>query len=418
MSSPRVAIAPIVAYALYDFAYSAFTTVIGTFVFATYFTNGVAADRTTGTGQWSLAMSVVGLIVAVGSPICGAIADQGGRRKPWLLALSVLCVIATAVLWYVRPTPADVPLALIAVVIATSGFEIGMLFYNALLPNVAPRHLLGRVSGWSWGTGYFGGLLCLALALVLVQTNPPLFGLDKSSAEPVRATALLTTVWFTVFAVPLFAIVPESAGTRTPIITAIRRGLTQLGVTLRRLRHHSNILWFLIAAMLYSDAVHTIFALGGVYAAATYGLDVAGIIKLGIALNVTAGLGAVAGGWIDDRIGSKRTIALSLIALLITTSGVLLAPDLRTFWIAALLMSTFFGPVQAASRTLMARLAPDEERTEMFGLFALSGRVTAFLGPAAVGWITLATGSQRLGLASVLIFLAVGLWMMRRVRES
>jgi UMF1 family MFS transporter len=418
VSSPRVAIAPIVAYALYDFAYSAFTTVIGTFVFATYFTNGVAADRTTGTGQWSLAMSVVGLIVAVGSPICGAIADQGGRRKPWLLALSVLCVIATAVLWYVRPTPADVPLALIAVVIATSGFEIGMLFYNALLPNVAPRHLLGRVSGWSWGTGYFGGLLCLALALVLVQTNPPLFGLDKSSAEPVRATALLTTVWFTVFAVPLFAIVPESAGTRTPIITAIRRGLTQLGVTLRRLRHHSNILWFLIAAMLYSDAVHTIFALGGVYAAATYGLDVAGIIKLGIALNVTAGLGAVAGGWIDDRIGSKRTIALSLIALLITTSGVLLAPDLRTFWIAALLMSTFFGPVQAASRTLMARLAPDEERTEMFGLFALSGRVTAFLGPAAVGWITLATGSQRLGLASVLIFLAVGLWMMRRVRES
>jgi UMF1 family MFS transporter len=260
--------------------------------------------------------------------------------------------------------------------------------------------------------------LCLGLALALVQSKPPPFGLDESSAEPVRATALLTAVWFAVFAIPLFLFVPEPAAAPMPIMTAIRRGLRQLNTTLRGMRRHGNILRFLIAAMLYSDAVHTIFALGGVYAAATYGLDVAGVIKLGIALNVTAGLGAAAGGWVDDRIGSKRTIALSLIALLISATAVLAAPDVRTFWIAALVMSTFFGPVQAASRTLMARLAPDEERTEMFGLFALSGRVTAFLGPAAVGWITLATGSQRLGLASVLIFLATGLWLLRGVRET
>jgi UMF1 family MFS transporter len=170
--------------------------------------------------------------------------------------------------------------------------------------------------------------------------------------------------------------------------------------------------------MIYSDAVTTIFTLGGVYAAATYGMDVAGVIKLGIALNVTAGLGAALGGWIDDRIGSRRTIVFSLIALIMTSTSTLAAQTERDFWIAALCMSTFFGPVQAASRTLMARIAPENERTEMFGLFALSGKLTAFLGPTAVGWLTLATGSQRLGMASVPVMLVIGLWLMRNVVET
>jgi UMF1 family MFS transporter len=234
----------------------------------------------------------------------------------------------------------------------------------------------------------------------------------------VRATALLTAIWFAVFCLPLFVVVREPPAPRVALGSAVGKGIRQLFTTLRDVRGHKNVLRFLIAAMIYSDAVHTIFTLGGVYAAATYGMDVAGVIKLGIALNVTAGLGAAAGGWLDDRFGSKRTIVWSLVALVITASGVLVAPDERTFFIAAMCMSTFFGPVQAASRTLMARIAPEKERTEMFGLFALSGKVTAFLGPAAVGWVTLATGSQRLGLSSVLIFLIVGLWLMRGVREE
>ena len=410
---------PIVAYALYDFANSAFVTVIGTFVFSTYFAQGVAADPVTGAGQWSLAMAAAGIVIAVISPVFGAIADQTGRRMPWLAVLSVMCVIATAMLWYVRPTPADASFALMWAAISTIVFEIATLFYNALLPTVAPPHLMGRVSGWSWGVGYAGGLVCLAVALFgLVQANPPPFGLDKAAAEPERATALLTAIWFAVFCLPLFVVVREPPAPRVALGAAVGKGIRQLFMTLRDMRGHKNVLRFLIAAMIYSDAVHTIFTLGGVYAAATYGMDVAGVIKLGIALNVTAGIGAAAGGWLDDRFGSKRTIVWSLVALVITASGVLAAPDERTFFIAAMCMSTFFGPVQAASRTLMARIAPEKERTEMFGLFALSGKVTAFLGPAAVGWVTLATGSQRLGLSSVLIFLIVGLWLMRGVREE
>jgi UMF1 family MFS transporter len=410
---------PIVAYALYDFANSAFVTVIGTFVFATYFTNAVAADRTVGAGQWSLAMAVAGVVIALASPVFGAIADQTGRRLPWLGVLSILCVAATGLLWLVRPTPADAGFALFWAAVSTVGFEIGMLFYNALLPAVAPPRLMGRVSGWSWGVGYGGGLLCLAVALYgLVQAEPPPFGLDPKAAEPVRATALLTAAWFTVFAVPLFVLVREPRGAGVPLRRAVGRGLRQLVHTLRHARRHGNAMRFLLAAMIYSDAVHTIFTLGGVYAAATYGMDIAGVIKLGIALNVTAGIGAALGGWIDDRFGSRRTIVWSLIALLITSAAVLIAPDERSFWIAALAMSTFFGPVQAASRTLMARIAPPAERTEMFGLFALSGKVTAFLGPALVGWITLATGSQRLGLSSVLVFFGVGLWLMADVHDQ
>jgi UMF1 family MFS transporter len=218
--------------------------------------------------------------------------------------------------------------------------------------------------------------------------------------------------------VPLFVLVREPPSHGKAFGMAVTDGMRQLIATLRTVRRHRNTFRFLIAAMIYSDAVTTIFTLGGVYAAATFGMDVAGVIKLGIALNVTAGLGAAAGGWLDDRIGSRRTIVLSLIALIVTASGVLLAQEERHFWIAALCMSTFFGPVQAASRTLMARIAPENERTEMFGLFALSGKLTAFMGPAAVGWITLATGSQRLGLASVLIFFVVGLILMRGVTDT
>ncbi len=409
----------IVAFCLYDFANSAFTTIVVTFVFATYFTTAVAADPTTGGAQWSFAMALAGIIIAVLSPIFGAIADQTGRRKIWVLVISLICIVATALLWYVRPNPEDAPWALTWVVVATIGFEIGMLFYNALLPTVATPETMGRISGWAWGVGYAGGLLCLALALFgLVQADPTPFGLDKSQAEHVRATSLLVAGWFAIFALPLFLFVKEPDAPGIPMGLAVRQGLNQLVVSLRNARNHANVFRYLIAAMIYSDGVHTVFALGGVYAGITFGMKTEEIIMLGISLNVTAGLGAFLFGWVDDKIGSKPTIVISLVALLATSAVVMAAQDKNTFWIAALAMSTFFGPVQAASRTLMARLSPPAMRGEMFGLFALSGKVTAFAGPALVGWVTLATGSYRLGMSTVLIFLAVGLILLRGVKED
>ena len=414
----RGALAPVVAFCLYDFANSAFTTIIITFVFATYFTTGIAVDPTTGSAHWSLAMSVAGVVIAILSPILGAIADQTGRRKPWILAFMLICASATALLWYARPTPGDGPWALVFVVIATVGFEVGMLFVNALLPTISTPASMGRVSGWAWGVGYAGGMLSLVVALfALVQADPPPFGLDKGQAEHVRATSLLVAGWFVIFALPLFLLVREPIAHTISAGRAVRLGMKQLINSLRHARDHANVFRYMIAAMIYTDGVHTVFALGGVYAGVTFGMQTAEIIGLGISLNVTAGLGAFLFGWIDDRIGSKQTIVISLVALIATSAVVVAAQDRATFWTAALAMSTFFGPVQAASRTLMARLAPPTMRGEMFGLFALSGKVTAFIGPAAVGWVTLATGSYRLGMATVLIFLLAGLLLLRGVKE-
>ena len=415
----KLSFKPVAAYCLFDFANSAFTTIVITFVFATYFAQAVATDPSTGGAQWSFAMSAAGIAIAILSPIMGAIADQTGRRKPWLLAVSIVCVITTALLWYTRPTPEDVPWALTLAVISPIGFERGMLFYNALLPSVATPATMGRISGWAWGVGYVGGLISLAVALFgFVQADPLPFGLDKSQAEHVRATSLLVAVWFTIFAVPLFVFIKEPDSTGMPAGLAVRQGLKQLMTSLRNARNHRNIFRYLIASMVYSDAVHTIFALGGVYAGVTFGMKTPDIIVLGISLNVTAGLGAIAGGWLDDRIGSKRTIVISLISLIVTSAVVMAAQDKSTFWIAALVMSTFFGPVQAASRTLMAHLSPPAMRGEMFGLFALSGKVTAFIGPAAGGWVTMATGSYRLGMSTTVLFLIAGLWLMRGVKEE
>ena len=178
----------VLAWALYDWANSSFPTVVITFVFAAYFTKGVAADEITGTSQWGYAMSASALAVAVAAPIFGAIADQSGRRKPWLAVFTLIAVIASALLWFVRPDVSFVVLALILAGIGNFAFESGMVFYNAMLPDLTPAKRIGRVSGWAWGLGYAGGLSCLVIALFgFVQTDTPLFGLSKETAEHLRA---------------------------------------------------------------------------------------------------------------------------------------------------------------------------------------------------------------------------------------
>jgi len=220
-----------------------------------------------------------------------------------------------------------------------------------------------------------------------------------------------------VFAWPLFAFTPDAPPTGLPMASAVRRGATTLVATLRNARSHANGFRFLVARMIYIDGVNTMFAFGGIYAAGTFGMELADIIMFGIALNVTAGTGAVVFGSIDDKLGSKRTLTISLVALILSSIAVLVAQTTTQFWIAGLIMSTFFGPVQAASRTFMARLAPAELRGEMFGLYAVSGKITSFAGPFVVGAVTALASSQRIGMATILIFLIAGLALLQTVDE-
>jgi UMF1 family MFS transporter len=246
----------IFSWCLYDWANSAFNTVIGTFIFSVYFARGIYGDATAGSAVWGYTLGFAGLGVALASPVLGAIADRAGRRKPWLAVLVGLTVLPVALLWYARPSPDYVAFALACVVVATIAFELGNVFYNAMLHDIAPPAKLGRVSGWAWGFGYAGGLGCLALALVaFVQPETPWFGLDKESAANIRATGPLVAVWFVLFAVPLFLFTPDAPPTGCRLRAAVGAGLRQLRDTIRDVRRYRPIVLFLIASALYRDGL-------------------------------------------------------------------------------------------------------------------------------------------------------------------
>jgi len=396
-------------WALYDWANSAFAAVIVTFVFATYFSQGIAVDEVAGTVQWGHAMTVSALIAAFLGPTLGAIADAGGRRKPWVFVFTWLCVIATALLWFAAPSPDWVLYTLVLVVIANLGLDMAGVFYNAMLKDLVPPSRLGRLSGWAWGLGYFGGLSCLVIALfALVQTETPLFGLDKDQAEHVRATGPLVAIWLAFFSLPFFLLTPDRQSAGLSIFTAVRQGMQQLWQTVVHVKRHRTVGHFLLARMLYIDGLNTLFAFGGIYAAGTFGMELADVITFGILLNVTGGIGAFGFAWLDDRLGSKPVILVALIGLMACGLAAVMTTSVTVFWIIGGLLGLFVGPTQAASRTLMTRLAPREKQTEMFGLYALSGKVTAFLGPLVLATVTDWTDSQRAGMATILIFFVAG----------
>lgn len=407
----------VLSWCLYDWANSSYPTVIVTFIFAAYFTTTLSPDPETGTNLWGNALALSGLVVAVLAPILGTLADQGGRRKPWIGGFSLIAVLCAIGLWWVAPDPAYALLGLVLVAVGNSAFEFGQVFYNAMLPDIAGRARLGRVSGWAWGLGYAGGLACLALALLLfVKDEGALVPLDRAAAEHVRITGPFVGLWLALFALPLFLFTPDSPPRRAEGVN-LAAGLRELWGTVRGLPRMGGIGRFLLARMIYTDGLNTLFAFGGVYAAGTFGMSFQDILVFGILLNVAAGLGAFAFSWVDDLIGAKRTIIISLLGLIGAGVAVLLVESRLAFTVLGCIIGVFIGPAQSASRSMMARLAPADARGELFGLYALSGKATAFVGPAVVGWTTYLADSQRAGMATILAFFIAGLLLLRPLRE-
>ncbi|WP_419786533.1 MFS transporter [Pseudodesulfovibrio sp.] len=408
MSGEKSPLRALWSWALYDWANSGFAALVQTFVFAAYFTRAVAEDQTLGTALWGNMMGVCGLVIGLGGPLLGAVADRSGRRKPWLALFTALCITATALLWFVRPEPDFVPLALLLAGVGTVGAEYANVFYNAMLPELAEPRTVGRWSGWGWGLGYAGGLILLLIALFGFVEQGAWFGLPREAAANVRAVMPLTALWYLVFCLPLFLWTPDRGGERVPLVRAMGQGVAQLRNSLREARRYRSIGLFLLARMFYNDGLTTMFAFGGIYAAGTFGMSPSEVILFGIGLNITAGLGAAAFAWLDDRAGPRRTILAALIGLIIPGALILLVQSKTLFWIFGLGLGIFVGPVQASSRSYLARTAPEEVRGELFGLFALSGKLTSFMGPLLVGWLTLASGSQRVGMASVIALFIIG----------
>lgn len=403
---------------MYDFANSAFTTIIVTFVFAAYFTQEIASDKNTGTALWADAIAFSSLVIAILSPVIGAVSDRIGYRKHFLFGMTTILVAACASLYGVEP--GQVGRALTLFIIANIAFELGIVFYNSFLPDFAPKNKIGRISGFAWAMGYIGGLLALTIVLFgFIQADPPWFGLSSTEGQNIRATNLLTAAWIFIFSLPLFFwLKDDKPGQKAGCRHLIKGTALQLLATFRELKNYRQIIRFLFARIMYNDGLLTIFAFGGIYAAGTFNFTTDEIIMLGIVLNISAGAGSLALGYLDDLLGSKHTLLLSIAGLVLATILAVAATTKFWFWVAGITIGLFVGPNQASSRAMMARFIPMGKENEFFGFFAFSGKATAFLGPLMLGKITSLFGSQRLGVASLLIFFIAGATLLLRVDEK
>ena len=416
------------AWSLYDFANSSFTTLVVTFIYGTYFTGYMALvpdatgarvpDVELGTVLWSRGVTLTAILVALLSPVLGALADRGGVRKAFLMGTTAVCVVATAALYTAEPGQAV--LALAWFVVANVAFEMGAVFYNAYLPDVARQDQIGRVSGYGWALGYVGGLLCLVVALVVfVQAETPPFGLDASTGEHVRATNLLVAAWFGLFSIPTFLVLKEvQVANRPSVGVLVRQSFAELAETGRELRRYRQIVRLLLARLFYNDGLVTLIAFGGIYASGTLGFSITEVLVFGIVLNVAAGLGAFGFGYLDDRLGGRPVLFVSLGLLTLAAVLAVSTESATVFWISGILVGLAIGPNQSASRSLLGRFVPDDKETEFYGFFAFSGKATAFVGPLLLGVLTDATGSQRVGISVVIVLFAIGALLLMRVDEA
>ncbi|HEX7069410.1 MAG TPA: MFS transporter [Rhodothermales bacterium] len=419
MPPPRTNRRTVFAWSTYDFANSAFTTLVVTFIYSTYFSSeSFSGDPTRGTVLWSRGITLTALVVAVLSPYLGAIADRGGLRKRFLFTSTLICILATVALYF--PQPGQLVTALVIFVVANVAFELGNVFYNAFLPDIAPREQMGRVSGYGWSLGYAGGLICMAMALFLfVQPATPPFGLSRELGQNVRATNLLVAVWFAVFSLPLFLWVREQRHEAVEGIgSIIRSANAQFRSTFHEIRRYRQIFRLLIARLIYNDGLVTIFAFGGIYANTEFGFSFEEVLLFGIVINVCAGVGAFLFGFVDDLIGGKRTLLVTLVGLTVAAVIAVTAQSRAMFWVAGVLIGLLVGPNQSASRSLMGRFVPDTRENEFYGFFAFSGKFASFLGPLTLGLVLDATGSHRLSVASIIVFFVVGGLLLLRLNEA
>lgn len=428
---------------LFDWAAQPFHTLILTFIFAPYFASSVAASSVEGQAQWGYAAAIAGTLIAILSPVFGSIADATGPRKPWIFVFSLLAIGGSFGLWWALPNSSGesaILFVLVCFVIAMFGFEFSAVFNNAMMPDLVPREKLGRLSGNAWALGYVAGLLTLIVVLTTMASNDegktllgtePLFGINPQDKEGERATGPLTAVWFLLFVIPLLVFTPDTVR-RKKISGAVSQGLSDLFNTIRRLPQNRSLFAYLGSSMIYRDALNGLYTFGGIYAVGVLGWSIVQVGVFGILANLTGIAGALIGGRLDDRLGPKFVVTLSVILLTLASLTVITTdpthaffipvgegsaiPDI-VFYVCGGLIGACGGALQAASRTLMADQAEPGRMGEAFGLYALSGRATAFLAPLLIAIFTDISGSQRIGVAPIVILFVASLFLLPLVKQ-
>ena len=429
-----------IGWLMLDSSRSPYSALVALFVFAPYFTTVVIRDPVEGQAVWSDITAIAAIVLALTAPLMGAIADAGGRRKPWIAACIIFGAPCMALLWLAKP---DMDHGLFWVGAALVGgqlaFEFSAIFANAMLPDVAPPERVGVLSGYGFAACNVASFTVMVFFMLAWSMNPhPLFGVDVAASEPQRLVGPMAGLWFVVFGVPFFFLTPDVASVAKPKLQVVREGMRNLAHTIGRLKHHRNAALFLLARMVFNEGFIVLILFTGIFAAGVLKWTPTMLVISGVTNSVFATLGGIAASWLDRKIGCKGATIVFVVASTIANIFLCtLGPDSvlfikvampigphgmfaslpdQAFFAASVAMAFFVTAGFAASRTMMARLSPPTMLAEFFGLYALSGTATSFLGPLAIGALTRIFDSQRAGVGVGVFFFLAGLAILTRVK--
>ena len=402
-------------FALYDFANSAFTTIIITFIFSTYFAKQIAPNPVLGQSYWGWAIGITGLLVALIGPLIGSFADKKNCTEFFIKLFTIICIILTSFLWFSKPSEKYLLYTLIIVALANFFYELSLIFYNSILKRISNHNNLGKSSGFSFALGYIGGILILIVCIKIFIDNDVLpFGLSKENSENIRATSIVVALWYLIFSIPfLFSLKKE-----------IKNKIDRSSSSIKKIK---NLIWnkglnnlgkFLLARMLYADGLNAIIIMGGIFAVGVFNLEIKDLLVLSVLMNITAFIGAIIGGYANDKFSSKSVIIFSLLGLIFSSAIILFIKTKIFFLIFASINGLFIGPIQSASRVFITKSIDKNNQASGFGLFALSGKLTSFIGPLLVSTLTYISNSQRIGFSAAIILLLIGLLVLLKVKKN
>ena len=402
-------------FALYDFANSAFTTIIITFIFSTYFAKQIAPNPVLGQSYWGWAIGITGLLVALIGPLIGSFADKKNCTEFFIKLFTIICIILTSFLWFSKPSEKYLLYTLIIVALANFFYELSLIFYNSILRRISNYNNLGKSSGFSFALGYIGGILILIICIKVFIDNEVLpFGLSKENSENIRATSIVVALWYLIFSIPfLFSLKKK-----------IKNKIEKSSNNIKKIK---NLFWdkglnnlgkFLLARMLYADGLNAIIIMGGIFAVGVFNLEIKDLLVLSVLMNITAFIGAIIGGYANDKFSSRSVIIFSLLGLIFSSAIILFIKTKIFFLIFASINGFFIGPIQSASRVFITKSIDKNNQASGFGLFALSGKLTSFIGPLLVSTLTYISNSQRIGFSAAIILLLIGLLILLKVKKN
>lgn len=405
---------PLFSWALFDFAQSPYFSIILTFLFPAFFIHSIADTPTLGASYWGFANASAALAVAIFAPFFGAVADSTGKQKQWVAGFSFLCILSTIALALLPVQKGLIIIYLYFVFLGTFGAECAFICNNATLHSVAPKEKIGTWSGYGWSFGYLGGIFATIACYILLSISSSWI---PSTELLIRACLVFTACWYLIFILPLLIFVQDTARSQR-LITALREGWSQAIQTIRSCREDRSLLYFLLARLFYMDALLTLFIFWGIYAASVCGFSGKYILEVGILMQICSAIGAFLFGRLDDRIGSRRILISSTTILFICSLALIIFLSPALFLPLGVIIGFFSGSIHQSSRTWLAKTLPPERQTGLFGLFAFSGKATAFFGPLVIGLITLTTSNIRVGMSLIPLFLLIGSLLLYKSQKN